>query len=305
MPTPCPVCEATAFRARFVQYGVPFESCRGCGFVRMARPPNAGELRARYLDDRQHGEVAWQEHAQNLERFGAMIARIERFVQPGRFLDVGCSLGTSLVAARERGWEPIGLELSRPCVEFGRKEWNIDIRNTTLADADLPPASFRAVFMHHTLEHLDDPAAIVARAFALLAPGGAMYQALPNYDCLKRRLLGRWWSYGITEDHLVHFGPRTLRRLVARLGFQVRDVRAISYREDPRLLRDILHRLRLQRWFMKRLGLPPQPFKTKDYLRYVTDKKWAFLVCNRLWPARLVTWLRQGEDLHLIATKPG
>jgi 2-polyprenyl-3-methyl-5-hydroxy-6-metoxy-1,4-benzoquinol methylase len=305
VPAPCPVCEATRFRARFAQHDVALESCTGCGFVRRSRPPDAAALRARYLEDRQHGELAWQEHARNLERFCDMLARLERFVQPGRFLDVGCSLGTSLVAARARGWEPVGLELSRPCVEFGRKEWGVDIRHATLAEVDLAPRSFRAVFMHHTLEHLDDPAAVVARAFELLEPGGAMYQALPNWDCLKRRLLGRWWSYGVTEDHLVHFGPRTLRRLVARLGFEVCEVRAISYREDPRLLRDLLHRIGLQRWFMKRLGLPPQPFCTKEYLRYVTDTKWAFAVCNRLWPARLVTWLRLGEDLHLIARRPG
>lgn len=301
--TACPVCEGDDFRQRFEQFSVPFEACRSCGFVRMARRPDAGALRARYVEDRQHGELAWQEHQQNLVRFGDMLARVERFVQPGRFLDVGCSIGTSLVAARQRGWDPVGLELSRPCVEFGRKEWGVDIRNVTLEEADFAPGSFRAVFMHHTLEHLDHPDEVLRRVFELLEPGGVMYQALPNYDCLKRRLLGRWWSYGITIDHVVHFGGRTLGRLVRRIGFTVRDLRRISYREDPRLLRDALYRVGRQKWLMKRMGSESEPFDEGAYVRYIPQHKFAWFVCNRLWPARLVTALGMGEDLHMIAQK--
>jgi len=301
--TGCPVCEADSFRRRFEQFSVPFESCRGCGFVRMAQRPDTGELRRRYVDDRQHGELAWQEHERNLVRFGEMLARVERFVTPGRLLDVGCSIGTSLVAARERGWQPIGLELSQPCVEFGRRQWDVDIRDVTLEEAQFEPASFRAVLMHHTLEHLDHPDDVVRRIHALLEPGGVMYQALPNYDCLKRRLLGRWWSYGVTPDHVVQFGGRTLRRLVRRLGFTVREMRRISYREDPRLLRDALYRVGRQRWLMRRMGSPDEPFDEAAYVRYIPQHKWAWFVCNRLWPARLVTRLGLGEDLHLIAQK--
>jgi len=87
----------------------------------MADPLDPQSVDRQYEEDRAHGEQAYQEHEINLERFDVILGRIEAIVSPGRFLDVGCSLGTSLVAARKRGWEVKGIELSRPVASGGGK----------------------------------------------------------------------------------------------------------------------------------------------------------------------------------------
>jgi SAM-dependent methyltransferase len=304
-PRPCPVCCAAAFRPAFRQHGHDFERCASCGFVRAGSPPDDAELHEHYRDDRSHGEQVYQEHDKFLARFTEIVAHIERHVAPGRFLDVGCSYGNALLAAQSRGWQVHGVELSRPAAEYGIKEYGFDIRMVPLHECGFAPSSFQAILMHHTLEHLRDPAEVVAQVRDLLAPGGIHFQALPNYGSLKRRMLGSCWGYGITPGHLVHFAPRTLRRLLERLGFEVLEWWTPSAREDPRFLWDVMRKLHLEARFMRKRGKPGQPFDTQEYLRFLNDRRWAHWVSNRAWPARLVRALRLGEEVFMVARKPG
>jgi len=300
----CPVCTAARFRPAFAAVGHRFERCRACGFVRMADAPASSSLADFYAADRCAGADAEQDHATNLARFDGILLQIERHVRPGRLLDVGCSIGTSLLAARQRGWQAVGLELSQPAAAHGRAQWQLDIRTQTLAEAGFAPASFDAVLMHHTLEHLQAPDCVLLQVHGLLAPGGVMYLSLPNHGSLKSRLLGRHFGYGVTVEHLSHFTARTLRRLVQRIGFTVRAQQTRSYRQDPRLLWDFACRLGQQRWLERKIGLlPGQQIDIPTYVAFLARTRWALWLCNKVWPARLCQWLGLGEDLHLLARR--
>ena len=304
---PCPVCTASSFRDAFEEIGHRYERCASCGFLRMADAPATPDLDDYYRAEREHGEGAWQEHEVNLIKFARMISHLEERVLPGRFLDVGCSLGTSLVAARDRGWEAIGIELSQPVAEFGRAKWGIDIRERPLEELEGEPGfehgSFDVVFMHHTLEHVPDPAGIVESSYRLLRDGGLMFQALPNHGGLKSKLLGGRWSYGVTSEHVSLFSKRTLRRLVERVGFEVVEVATPDSKNDPRLLHDVMHRLgqraRLARW----TGRADGQFDLERYVRYITDRRVPHFVANRVWPARLTQMLGLGQEVHMVAIK--
>lgn len=269
----------------------------------MSDLPSTEAIAAFYAIDRQSGESSWQEHSKNLQRFGRILTSVERFVRPGRFLDIGCSIGTSLVVARERGWQAIGLELSRPAAEFGSKEWGLDIRSQTLADAAFAPGSFDAVLMHHTLEHIERPDELMAQVREVLAPGGVTYQSLPNHGSLKAKILGRYFGYGVTDEHISHFSRRTLEKLLRRVGFDIVDSQTWSYAQDPRLLYDMIRRLGLEARFMRRIGKPGQPLDAATYLDYLHNHKWAYWFCNGMWPQRLVSALKLGEDLHVVARR--
>jgi SAM-dependent methyltransferase len=304
-PAACPVCAAAEFRRAFDAQGHAFERCRACGFVRMADPPDEGRLATFYRDDQASAAAAQQDHEKNLRRFDTILQHIERHRRPGRFLDVGCSIGTSLVAARRRGWTAVGLELALPAVEFARTRFSVDVRAASLSDPGLEPASFDAVLMHHTLEHLREPDRVLRQVHDVLVPGGVMYQSLPNHGSMKALLLGRHFGYGVTDEHLSHFTPRTLRLLVQRAGFAPLETFTLSYRQDPRLLWDLCRRLGLQRWLERKCGLRPgQTMDPATYIGFLSRTRWALFLCNRVWPQRLCRWLRMGEDLHLIARKP-
>jgi 2-polyprenyl-3-methyl-5-hydroxy-6-metoxy-1,4-benzoquinol methylase len=303
--SPCPVCEGSGFVAAFGAVGKSFERCRGCGFVRMCNGLAGEGLERFYHSDEASAAAAQQDHTTNLERFARILAAIERRREKGLFVDVGCSIGTSLVVARQRGWRVLGLELSAKAAATARSEHGLDVRECTLGDAGLAPGSVDAVLMHHTLEHVERPDEVLRQVFEVLAPGGVMYQSLPNHGSLKARLLGPHFGYGVTDEHLSHFSLRTLRRLVRRVGFRVQSTSTWSYRQDPRLLWDFCCRIGRREWLQRKCGVPlDRPMDVASYIRFLHEHRWAFFVCNRLWPARLCRWLGLGEDLHLVATKP-
>ncbi len=297
----CPVCCSDDFTRCFRQYERDFDRCTSCGFVKMSSPP---DLEEHYRKDRNHGELIYQEHDKFLKIFDSILAKIETEIPPGRFLDVGCSYGNSLVAARDRNWQVTGIELSKPAAEYGIKEHGLDIRTVHLHEADLEPGSFDAVLMHHTLEHLPYPDVVMQQVHDLLRPGGVHFQALPNYGALKRRILGAHWSYGITPDHLAYFTPRTLRRMLERLGFEYLQCSTPSIREDPRFLADWMRKLNRTERFMAKRGKPGQAFNTQEYLEYLDESRWARWLCTRAWPSRLVRWLGLGEEIYMMTRKP-
>lgn len=302
---PCPVCTGTTFAPAYSAVGHTFERCRACGLVRMADAPAATGLADFYAADRASAATAEQDHAANLARFATILAAIERFRRPGRFLDVGCSIGTSLLVAQQRGWQAMGLEPAAAAVAHARQQFGVDVRQGTLATAGLAKGSVDAVLMHHTLEHVPAPDRVLAEVFEVLAPGGVMYQSLPNHGSWKSRLLREHFGYGITDEHLWHFSTRTLRRLVERTGFRVQSVSTWSYRQDPRLLWDLCSRFGKRAWLERKASVPAgQSMDVPTYIAFLGRARWAHFVCNRLWPQRLCRWLGGGEDLHLIAQKP-
>ncbi len=309
----CPACGGDAFAPVFSMWGHQYEECRDCGFQRMADPPQPGELDGFYAESRQHAMEAYQEHEKNLERFRKILGRLEKVVRPGRLLDVGCSMGTSLVAAKERGWEAVGTELCVAAAEYGRKELGLDIRVTSLEEGafvqeGLEEGSFDAVLMHHTFEHLRHPDRVAEMVYRLLRPGGVFYTAQPNHASLKARLFGGCWSYGVTPEHLNLFSPRSLKMLLARRGFRVIGYQTFAGRRDPRLIYDSMRRLgredQLRRW----CGIEGEVFDDKAqaaYVAFLTERRIPYFVSNYLWPAWLVGALRLGQDLHMQARKLG
>lgn len=70
---------------------------------------------------------------------------------------------------------------------FGSK---ITAINSTFETAQLQPV-YRNIFLVHTLEHLDDPVAVLAATRRWLAPGGRLFVAVPNANALSRQIAVR------------------------------------------------------------------------------------------------------------------
>ena len=114
--------------------------------------------------------------------YAAQLAFIERFVTPGRLLDVGSGFGGFLYIARGRGWDCFGVEISH---FWGQKaqtllgdKWRVIIGR--LENSNLAPNSFRVVHLRHVIEHLENPHAILDIIWNILEPGGIMVVETPN-----------------------------------------------------------------------------------------------------------------------------
>jgi SAM-dependent methyltransferase len=148
--------------------------------------------------------------------------------QPGDILDVGCGSGAFLLALREVGWRPHGIELDTSAVAAARAAGLEDVRAGDLIEAGYPQESFDAVRFWHSLEHTHAPRAQITEARRVLRRGGTLTIGVPNFSSLLARAAqDRWYPLDVPR-HLWHFEPSTLRRLVERSGFSVTRTRTLS-----------------------------------------------------------------------------
>jgi SAM-dependent methyltransferase len=233
----CPVCDGLAHDERFASrrrrgtahvsadalrpsselYGVPagrILRCRTCGHSFVEQPPDVEEY------ENTEDPVTIREEPGRIATARRDLAEIERFVAPGRILDVGCWTGSFLIAARARGWEAVGIEPSKWATEQARGD-GLDVRTTTLDAHGLAPQGFRLIVLNDVIEHVADPAASVQILASLLEPGGSVFMATPDAGSTMARLLGRrWWS--VLPMHLQYFTRGSLALLLQRHGFRVR-----------------------------------------------------------------------------------
>jgi SAM-dependent methyltransferase len=191
--------------------------CRECGLVYAnPQPTDAAALYAQCEPD----TLYEREREARLATFAWLLDRLSRHIVGGRLLDVGCSTGLLLAAARDKGWCVDGLEPSAWAARQAAQLYKIPVVNGTLADAPFSEGDFDAITMVDVIEHLADPAANLARACRLLRPGGVLLITTPDISSAAARLLGaKWW--GILPTHLWYFDRRTLGRLLAQGGFRV------------------------------------------------------------------------------------
>jgi 2-polyprenyl-3-methyl-5-hydroxy-6-metoxy-1,4-benzoquinol methylase len=131
-----------------------------------------------------------------------------------RLLDVGCGAGDNaiLIKSRNPSCEIYGITRSTPeatiAEEYMKKCWVTDIEIEF--PEDIAGQSFDVLVFSHVLEHLRDPAAVLARFSNLLRKGGQVLIAVPNVLSWRVRLqfLGGDFEYrseGVLDDTHLHF----------------------------------------------------------------------------------------------------
>ncbi len=158
---------------------------------------------------------------------------IERFVPRGRILDVGCGRGFLPAIMQEQGWDAHGVELSPTAAEHATRELGLPIFVGDFLDSPYSAGSFDVVVFWHVLEHLEDPAAALRRAWEVSKPGGLVLVAVPNFESLQARFSRQHWFHLDVPRHYHHFRLSVLRRMLEENGFSIADVRHFNLEQNP------------------------------------------------------------------------
>jgi len=147
---------------------------------------------------------------------------IPRYVRGGRLLDVGAGAGHYLAVGASLGWYAVGVELNPGAVGEARAAGLYAVAGdaaAVLAGADLP-GTFDFVRIHHALEHVADPAAVLRAAAAVARPDARLLVAVPNAAGVLARLFGRFWYHWALPFHQSHFDAPALRGLLRVTGWE-------------------------------------------------------------------------------------
>jgi SAM-dependent methyltransferase len=270
----CPACGSTRLthldavpaRRRGLGPQVAFlTGCRDCGLVLWNPLPSAEQLAQFYSRD---GEWA-ATRADRITRLEAahrrmrsrpkkrrrgkphiLLAALDAHVPVlsppvgGRVLDVGCGDGKLLNALQDLGWDTYGIDPSED-VAF--------LRHRRLQSTP-EDGSFDLVVLHHVLEHVAEPLALLRQVSAAVRPGGALFVSVPRLDTLP---VHGDFRYCINErNHPLAFSEACLRGLLARSGFAT-----TAALDDPNLDRALTdgQPLRLRLVGTRTSALPPLP----------------------------------------------
>jgi 2-polyprenyl-3-methyl-5-hydroxy-6-metoxy-1,4-benzoquinol methylase len=132
----------------------------------------------------------------------------------------------------DRGFEAHGVEMSADAVLGADPRASIRIA-PDLAAAGYEAGSFDQIVMWHVLEHLRDPRAMLEQCHRILAPGGRLVVAVPNFSSWQARLAGPGWFHLDAPRHLYQFPLAALRRLLERCGFECQRDHHFSLRQNP------------------------------------------------------------------------
>jgi glycosyltransferase involved in cell wall biosynthesis/SAM-dependent methyltransferase len=195
---PCAVCSGEGRRRRLVHQGERYHGCRRCGAWRMASLPQPPERRA----------------------------------------------GGRLVAATATGgWRAVAIDLPAVACRADRRRGSAPGVEADAAALPIRTAAVDAVTLVNVLDHTRSPLDALREAARVLRPGGQLAVRVPNGALHARlvralALLGvvarlRGWSASPVL-HVHALGPRALRRIVERAGFEVIAMRNSPAARDTR-----------------------------------------------------------------------
>lgn len=137
-----------------------------------------------------------------------------------RLLDIGCGNGERLQRLAACGWSASGIDFDAQAVETCRRE-GLDVRLGTLQEQRFDAESFDAIVLHHVIEHVADPSAVLGECLRVARPGARLIVVTPNADGALHRVFGRFWRGLEAPRHLRLFAPANLARLCTGSGWVV------------------------------------------------------------------------------------
>ncbi|MET0413342.1 MAG: class I SAM-dependent methyltransferase [Polyangiaceae bacterium] len=230
MPRAAPVCACGAPLRRLLadtgaHYDQPYllYRCEVCDLISPDPLPSETEVRATYDGYGRYASSAELTRDVERKRVQArrLVLRLERQLgarfRGARLLEVGCAAGALLLnLAEERALDVHGLEPDRVNAAVARERLGERVHVGTLEDVRYDEQSFDVVYADQVLEHVLDPARFLLECRRVLAPGGMLMVATPNFAGLSARLLGLGWKELIPHQHIRMFTPRALRFYLER-----------------------------------------------------------------------------------------
>jgi 2-polyprenyl-6-hydroxyphenyl methylase/3-demethylubiquinone-9 3-methyltransferase len=159
-------------------------------------------------------------------------------VQGSRVLEIGSGGGFLAATLFDAGYEVIGIDPAVAAVHEAVK--HVDAPFLLAVGEKLPfgDGSFDAVVCSEVLEHVQDPAAVIAEVSRVLRPGGVFVFSLPNRTLLSRLVLIDFAQRIRASRILPHdlhdwsrfIGSRDLSGLARHHGLTIQQLRGVSIR---------------------------------------------------------------------------
>jgi SAM-dependent methyltransferase len=134
-----------------------------------------------------------------------------------RILDVGCGAGTLLLRLQREGFRSLlGADpFIAADIDYGN---GLRILKRGLGEIE---GRFDFIMLHHSFEHMPDPADALAKLRPLLSAAGTLLLRIPVADCHARRRYGINWMAWDAPRHLYLHTVKSMNLLADGAGMQI------------------------------------------------------------------------------------
>jgi 2-polyprenyl-3-methyl-5-hydroxy-6-metoxy-1,4-benzoquinol methylase len=285
----CPTCGPTARNHLLFQRtdGLGIRLCDGCGLMFVSPRLTPRKLAEIYeSEDFSNTSVfdnfdydQWKQQAgyvvnalSSYKVKATLLDLVAKYVPPGgRLLDVGSGFGLTVYEANRRGFRAEGIDISQRLANLAHDKLGVTVHCGRIEQTHLEDNSRDAVILWDVLEHVHNPAEILAAIRRITRPRGHLFGQVPNWRGLTNRYKTFLNRHGLAHKQFKHFGiphhvfnfdERSLRRMLEKAGFEVAYCRCwskLKYKVNPSPI---------SRWFHQAL----ERRNLTDYLAFVAQK---------------------------------
>ena len=216
--------------------------CRNCKFIHVIPIPSNQELNLFYNNE--FYQKTKPNYIQDNEKemnylnstFDEKLVTIEKLIssKSKRILDIGSGPGFFLRRAKRRGWDVIGVEPSPLACNYAKEQNIPTIQKFFHEVTPNEIGKFDAIHTFDVLEHVNNPIAVIEKAYSLLKKNGVIVVEVPNdfnplqklaQKTLKKKewwvTLSSWSKNSGNIQHLNYFNFSSISDLLKRTGFKI------------------------------------------------------------------------------------
>ncbi len=197
---------------------MPFKAvkCRVCGFVWMNPHPNNDGLNKYYNNHIKRRMAKTNKGLLRQVQYQIDKGFMERFVDRGKVLDVGCSGGFFLDTLSSK-FNKYGIEIDPEAARYANQHYGFNVTCGKIEDYE---GEFDVVVMRGVIEHFPNPGEVMSNVYGLLKKGGWLYiAATPDVSSFCADIYRENWSHFHPIEHLSYFSVPTLTRFLSDLKY--------------------------------------------------------------------------------------
>jgi 2-polyprenyl-3-methyl-5-hydroxy-6-metoxy-1,4-benzoquinol methylase len=145
--------------------------------------------------------------------------------EKGKLLDIGAGTGDFLVAAKNDGWQTLGIEPSKKAKTIAFNK-GVDFAENL---SDLESHSFDVITLWHVLEHVPNLDDYIKELKRILKPSGTIIIAVPNFKSFDANFYGRHWAAYDVPRHIWHFSKTTIDKLFSEKQMKLVEVLPMKF----------------------------------------------------------------------------
>jgi 2-polyprenyl-3-methyl-5-hydroxy-6-metoxy-1,4-benzoquinol methylase len=217
----CGACLGANIADKLETNGMAFSECADCGFIFMNPMIDHESIAAFYRD--YPGTAGYKRKAhKKIKRARGRMRRLSKIVPSGNFLDIGCSAGFVVDAAREVGLNGYGIDLSEEGIAYGQQHFpDNEFAVMSIEEASEKLPKFDLVYTSEVIEHVLDPDSFAQHLAAVMKPGAHLYLTTPDAGHWRRATDLLKWHEFKPPEHCLYFTTKALKILLARHGIKL------------------------------------------------------------------------------------